>query len=660
MKKTTFLGSVLLSLTLLRPPAHADVRLPQFFGDGMVLQREKPVAFWGWADVGEAVTVQLLGKTYAAQPDASGRWRVTLDAQPAGGPHVISVRGKKALTVSDVLFGDVWVCGGQSNMEWHLRQLNGKYDDLIRSTPPNPQIRYVEIRHVTNNTPKDDAPVVKPWVSANAQTLPDFSAVGYFFAKTLYERYGVPIGLVACNWGGTIAEAWMDYESLAPFPHLQQRFVTLRDEARSAESQASRKAVTWEEALALADAGSPQDGPSWASVGLNTADWKPLAVPGAWEDNGLPGFDGLVWLRQEINLPKSAAGKELTFRSFGIDDADVTFFNGTEIGRTDGYNLPRAYRIPGNLVKAGKNVLAIRVVDTGGGGGLTGTPDSLRLMAGKQSFPLAGTWQYKIASPLKNFPPNDRIATGANPNVPTVLYNGMLRALTPYGIRGVIWYQGESNASRAYEYRSLFPAMIRNWRKNFGQGDVPFLFVQLANFMKPADQPGESAWAELREAQRMALAEPFTGMACTIDIGEEKDIHPKNKFDVGRRLALNAMHVAYGDNNAVYAGPMYRNLVRDGDKIRLGFEHVAAGLVAKNSPDGSLRGFTIAGEDKKWVPANARLDNNTVVVWSDAVKNPVAVRYAWADNPVGCNLYNAADLPASPFRTDDWQGITQK
>lgn len=658
MKKPLLVLS--LALTALCLPAHADVRLPQFFGDGMVLQREKPVTFWGWADAGEAVMVQLLGKTYPAQPDESGRWRVTLDAQPAGGPHVISVRGKNNLTVSDVLFGDVWVCGGQSNMEWHIRQLNGKYDDLIRSTPPNPQIRYVEIKHVRSFTPQDDAPVVKPWVSANAQTLPDFSAVGYFFAKTLHERYGVPIGLVACNWGGTIAEAWMDYESLAPFPTLQQRFVTLRDETRNEASQPPKPKMTWEQALAAADAAATKGGPSWSSPTLGTADWQTLAVPGVWEDKGLPNFDGMVWLRKEITLPKSAAGKELFFNAPGIDDLDVTYFNGQEIGRTDGYNQPRQYRIPGRLVKAGKNVLAIRVVDTGGGGGITGEPEDLSLTAGKQSFPLAGTWQYKVASRLRDFPPNERIAATVNPNIPTVLYNGMLRSVTPYGIRGVIWYQGESNASRAYEYRSLFPAMIRNWRKNFGQGDVPFLFVQLANFMKPADQPGESAWAELREAQRMALAEPFTGMACIIDIGEEADIHPKNKLDVGRRLALNAMHIAYGDNNVVYSGPLYRNMVKDGAKIRLGFEHVAAGLVAKNSPDGSLKGFAIAGEDKKWLPANARIDNNTVVVWSDAVKNPVAVRYAWADNPVDCNLYNAADLPASPFRTDDWPGITQK
>jgi sialate O-acetylesterase len=659
MKKTTLWGVGVL-LGLCTSTARADVRLPQFFGDGMVLQREKPVAFWGWADAGEAVTVQLGGKTYAAQPDPTGRWSVTLDAQPAGGPHVLTVRGKNQVMLSDVLFGDVWVCGGQSNMEWHLSQLGGKYDDLIRTTPPNPQIRYVEIRHVTSFVPGDDAPTVKGWQSANAQTLPDFSAVGYFFAKSLYDRYQVPIGLVACNWGGTVAEAWMDYESLGPFPHYQQRFVKLRDEQKNASAETPPKLVSWEEAFAQADAGLGRNGTmAWFSTSLKPTDWKALAVPGTWEQNGLPDFDGIVWLRREIVLPKSAAGKPLTFSVEGIDDMDVTYFNGQPVGQTEGYNTPRRYVIPGKLVKAGTNVLTIRVIDTGGGGGLTGAPDSLRLTAGRQTFPLAGTWQYKIGAKLKDFPPNTR-GSGVNPNIPTVLYNGMLRAVTPYGIRGVIWYQGESNAGQAYEYRSLFPALIRNWRKNFGQGDVPFLFVQLANFMKPADQPGESAWAELREAQRMALAEPATGMATIIDIGEEKDIHPKNKLDVGRRLALAAMSISYLDPNVVFSGPLYKGMVPEGNKIRLGFEHIAGGLVAKDSPDGSLRGFAIAGADRKWVWANAKIENNTVLVWSDAVPNPVAVRYAWGDNPVGCNLYNAAELPASPFRTDNWKGITER
>ncbi len=659
MQKRTF-GWVGLAACLIGLSARADVRLPQFFGDGMVLQREKPVAFWGWADAGEAVTVQLLGKTYAAQPDAQGRWSVQLDAQPAGGPHVITVRGKNQVTVSDVLFGDVWVCGGQSNMEFHLRELNGKYDDQLRGLPPNPHLRYVELRHLTSFTPKDDAPTVKGWQSANAETLPDFSAVGYFFAKALYDRYKVPIGLVACNWGGTVAEAWMDYESLANYPHYQQRFVTLRGEQRGAAESRQAKPVSWEEAVAQADAGVGKNGaPAWYATTLEPTGWKTIKAPGAWEQAGLPDFDGIVWLRKEVMLPKSAAGKPLTFSATGIDDMDVTYFNGQEIGRTEGYNTARHYTIPGKLVKAGRNVLTVRVIDTGGGGGITSEPDSLRLSKGNLTVPLAGEWQYKVSSKLKDFPSNPR-GGGDNPNIPTVLYNSMLRPFTPYGIRGVIWYQGESNAGQAYEYRTLFPDLIRNWRKNFGQGDVPFLFVQLANFMKPAAQPGESAWAELREAQRMALSEPATGMATIIDIGEENDIHPKNKFDVGRRLALNAMNLSYFDPNVVFSGPGYKSMVREGDKIRLGFDFIAGGLVAKDSPDGSLRGFAIAGEDKKWAWASAKIENNTVVVWSDAVKNPLAVRYAWGDNPVGCNFYNAAELPASPFRTDDWKGLTQK
>ncbi len=651
---------LLAALVCTQQLALADVRLPQFYGNGMVLQREKPVAFWGWSDPDEGVSVTLLGKEYLAKPDASGRWQVSFDAQPAGGPHVISIRGKNQVTVSDVLFGDVWVCGGQSNMEWHIQQLNGKYDEMLRNTPANPQLRYIEFKKETALAPKADAPVVNGWVSARVETLPSFSAVGYFFAKNLYDRYQVPIGLVACNWGGTVAEAWMDYASLSQFPALQQQFDQKKGAQPASPPASSAKTVTWEEAVAKADLGSGQAGsPAWYDSALKTADWKTLKQPGAWEDGGMPGFDGIAWLRREVMIPKNKAGKPLTLNGFQVDDADVTYFNGEKIGSTDGYNLPRRYVIPGRLVKAGRNVLALRVLDTGGGGGIVGEADSLSLQSGPNRIALAGDWQYKIATALKDFPPNPH-ASGNNPNVPTVLYNGMLNALVPYGIRGVIWYQGESNAGRAYEYRTLFPTMIRNWRQRFGQGDVPFLFVQLANFMKPAEQPGESNWAELREAQRMALAEPATGMATIIDIGEEKDIHPKNKFDVGRRLALAAMNVTYGDREVTYSGPIYHSMLVEGDKIRLAFDHVAGGLTAKGSTDGTLKGFAIAGADKKWVWATAKIDRNTVLVSSDAVKNPVAVRYAWADNPVGCNLYNAADLPASPFRTDEWKGITQK
>jgi sialate O-acetylesterase len=390
----------------------------------------------------------------------------------------------------------------------------------------------------------------------------------------------------------------------------------------------------------------------WYSPEFTPADWKTMSLPILWEGAGLPDYDGIVWFRKEITLPATEAGKELTLSLATIDDADSTWFNGVVVGSTNGYNVARKYTVPGNLVKAGKNVITVRVVDTGGGGGIYGENKDLQLTSGEKIVAsLADQWQYQTALDISQMPPKPKVVY--DQNSPAVLYNAMIAPLVPYAIKGAIWYQGESNAGRAYQYRTLFPAMIKDWRTQWKQ-DFPFLFVQLANFMKVEEQPAESNWAELREAQAMTLSLPKTGMAVIIDVGDANDIHPRNKQDVGKRLAMAAYKVAYNENT-VYSGPTYKSMKTEGNKIILTFDNVGGGLVAKG---GELKEFAIAGSDKKFVWADARVEGNTVVVSSKEVANPVAVRYAWANNPDKANLYNKEGLPASPFRTDDWPGLT--
>jgi sialate O-acetylesterase len=641
MKKLFFL----IFFSTLHVHSFAAVKLAPLFSDGMVLQRNIKNAVWGWADFGEKINIVWLDKTYTIMPDNTGKWMVYLDATPAGGPHTLTFTGKNQIQIKDVLVGEVWICSGQSNMEWRMDMLNHKYDAEIAASA-NQNIRHIKIQNTTSLIPQNDVKN-SGWKPASPENTPSFTAVGYFFARELYEKLRVPIGLISSNWGGTVAQAWTSLDALQGFPNYTSEYEEWKKVAGNPNIEKSYN--DYLKALAAKDAGSK----TWMSPTLKTTDWKTMAQPSNWEKTELEKVDGIVWLRKEIILDKADAGKPLTLRLGPIDDNDITYFNGVQVGATEGYNVDRKYAVKGMLVKAGKNVIAVRVQDTGGGGGLWGDPKNLTIDVNDKQISLVGDWQYKIAANNAELPRNPK-AELASPNHPALLYNGMIAPLLPYGIKGVIWYQGESNAGRAYEYRRLFPTLITDWRNRWQQGEFPFLFVQLANFMAVKTEPGESEWAELREAQTRTLQLPVTGMACIIDIGETNDIHPKNKLDVGKRLSYAARKIAYGED-MVHSGPLYFSHTTEGNKMRLTFTSVGTGLVAKG---GDLKGFSIAGADKKFVWANARIEGNQVVVWSDAVPNPVAVRYAWADNPEGCNFYNKEDMPASPFRTDDWKGLT--
>lgn len=648
-----------LLLWLAAPTAHATVRLPSLVGSHMVLQRDKPLPVWGWAAPGETVRVTFRGQTYQAPaPDATGRWQVTLPATAAGGPYQLTVKGQNTLVLQDVLVGDVWLASGQSNMQMPVKDGPGGYPivqnaDQEVAAANFPNIRFYTVAQTVAYRPQAEVQGTG-WQVCSPATVARLSAVAYFFGRDLYQRYHVPIGLLVSSWGGTPAEAWTSAEGLRAFPEFQaqiqdfaHRTTTPADDQRTFDTHMAE----YRQALSSRDQGRSLGGQSWASPTYDAHAWPTMLLPAPWEETpGLSSYDGIIWFRKEIDLTAADVRQPLELDLGPIDDIDSTWVNGVPVGSTNVHNLPRAYPVLARAVHPGRNVIAVRVTDTGGGGGLYGKPDMLHLTTAARSLPLAGPWQYQVGIAPENLP---KAPVGNSPNPPTDLYNGMIAPLVPFAIKGAIWYQGENNVPHAEQYRTLLPALITDWRRHWGY-EFPFLFVQLANFLPAKSEPAESEWAELREAQAMTLSLPHTGMATAVDVGNPDDIHPTNKQEVGRRLALVARHVAYGDKAVVYSGPSYASLAITGGAARLTFTNLGGGLLAK---DGELRGFAVAGADHQFHWATARIEGEQVVVQSTQVPAPVAVRYDWADNPAG-NLYNKAGLPALPFRTDAWPELT--
>jgi sialate O-acetylesterase len=631
----------------------ADVRLPKLVGDNMVLQQNTRLPLWGWAAPGEKVTVSFQGQKLSAKAGKDGKWTVTLSPVPAGGPYQMTIQGKNTIQIKDILVGEVWLASGQSNMEWRLSSNVNNFKQEIANAD-FPQIRLIDVNNAVAFRPLTEMES-DGWKVCSPQTAGGFSAVAYFFARDLHQRYKVPIGLVTSEWGGTPAEAWTSGPALKAFPEFGKQVAEMENDKSDLTKQITEynlKREAWLKSVGDRDRGYMAGGKTWADADFDASAWKKMQLPSLWEDkNVLPDYDGVVWLRKELQVPADAAGKPITLHLASIDDTDSTSFNGRKVGSTTGYNVLRVYTVPGELVKAGRNVIAVRVVDTGGGGGIYGDEKELYASVGGKNIPLTGDWSYQAAVDVTDMPKAP--FTSALQNSPATLFNAMIAPLIPYAIKGAIWYQGESNAGRAY--RTLFPAMIKDWRSRWGY-DFPFLFVQLANYMKDKDQPADYEWAELREAQTMTLSLPNTGMAVTIDIGDPNDIHPLNKLDVGLRLAMAARKVAYGEKDAVYSGPTYASMTTEGGKVRVKFANTGSGLVVRDKY-GYVRGFSVAGADKKFVWAKGYQDGNDLILYSDEVKNPVAVRYGWSNNPEG-NIYNKEGLPAVPFRTDDWPGIT--
>jgi sialate O-acetylesterase len=637
--------------------AQAEVRLAGIFGDGMVLQADMPVPVWGTAAPEEKVVVRFAGQEVAATADTDGRWRMTLPPMTSGTAGELTAAGTNEVACRNVVVGEVWICSGQSNMEWNVANSNDAANELAAANTS--LIRRFNVPNTVSSKP--ETTVSGSWEICSPETVGGFTAVGYFFAREIHRTTGAPVGLIQSDWGGTPAQAWTPLATLRDNPELAHYADSLAQDfpTEQAADLAARQAA-YDQAVAnsrVSDPGNEAYAKGWADPATDIAEWETMVVPGAWEQHGLP-IEGAVWFRREVEIPAAWAGRELMLFLGAIDDFDVTYFNNVQVGTIGAetpnhWSTPRQYRIPGSLTKAGRAVIAVRVFDNFGAGGFTGKPDDLRLAsaAPNQGEPiaLAGDWRYRIEhriEPVK-LPPRPQSQSW----MPTGLYNAMIHPLIPYAIRGVIWYQGESNAGNAVEYRTLFPAMITAWRQAWGQGDFPFLFVQLANFMARAPRPVTTPWALLREAQTMTLALPNTGMAVAIDIGDADNIHPRNKQDVGLRLALPARAMVYGEKDLAYAGPTYEAMTVQDGRIHLSFKHLGDGLTAR---DGELKGFAIAGEDRQFVWAEATIEGDQVVVSSDAVPAPVAVRYAWGNNPEA-TLYNRAGLPAVPFRTDTWE-----
>ena len=654
----------LLSLLILLSAsidARADVHLPAIISNNMVLQQQTKVRIWGNARPGERVSVTLEQKTSSTVADKQGHWETWLGPLKAGGPFDLTVKGDNVLVVKNVLVGEVWLCSGQSNMEWPL--VNTVDSTETVALAKDPEIRLFTVRHETATSPRAD--VEGQWVVTTPEEAARFSAVGYFFGRELHWKLNVPVGLIHSSWGGTPAEAWTSHDALLSSPELKpivDRYESSLNALPQAKEDYARALAAWEEKNLYIDAGNKGEALGYADPAFAAADWSKMDLPQQIETAGLL-IDGAIWFRKVLDLPESWAGKELVLNLPPIDDYDVTYFNGTKVGSIgretpNSYMVPRKYVVPGSLVRAGRNVIAVRVFDSAGEGGFSRAGAMSIGPAGDEtrSLSLKGVWDYKVELALEPKHPDwgsrPEAVGVANQNNPSVLYNAMLAPLVPFAIRGAIWYQGESNAGRSYQYRTLFPTMIRDWRSAWGYV-FPFYFVQLPNWRARKAEPDESDWAELREAQAMTLREPRTGMAITIDVGDELELHPHNKLPVGRRLAQWALADTYGQK-IIPSGPLFDRYTVEGDKVRIHFKY---GDGLKTSDGGPVKGFAIAGEDRRLVWADARIEGDTVVVSSSKISKPVAVRYGWADNPA-VNLYNRADLPASPFRTDDWPGVT--
>ncbi len=632
-------------LFLLSTSTFSQVRLPRLISDGMVLQRGAAAKIWGWAASNEEVSVHFIDSTYRTKANQAGDWSVTLSGLKAGGPYILQIKASNVVTVNDVMIGDVWVCSGQSNMELLMKGVRPIYENEIANSN-NVFIRQFYVPQTYNfSTPQKDLPYGS-WKSANPRNVLDFSAVAYFFGKALYEKYKVPIGLINSSLGGSPAESWMSEGALKDFPAYYKEAQRFKDSTviKQIETSDNTRIQAWYDLLNEKDKAYSDPRHVWYDTALSTSDWPTMKIPGYWSTSSLGHVNGVVWYRKKINIPLSFIDKEATLILGRIVDADSAFVNGVFVGTTSYQYPPRRYSIPAGLLHKGENTIAIRVINSSGDGGFV-LDKTYAIVSGDSAVDLKGDWQYRLGAAMEPLASQTFIRWK-----PLGLYNAMLAPLLNYRITGVVWYQGESNAAKPIEYRQLLPALVRDWRENWKQGNFPFLIVQLPNFMETKSEPSESDWALLREAQCKALSLPNTGMAVTIDIGEWNDIHPLDKKDVGDRLALAAQKVAYGDDHVVYSGPLYQSMKTDGNKIVLTFSNIGGGLIAKGT---GLKCFAIAGPDKKFVWADAKIEGDNVVVSSGKVLNPVAVRYAWSDNPDGANLYNKEGLPASPFRTDE-------
>jgi sialate O-acetylesterase len=644
---------LLLACSSVEKNSHKRFSVAPIFSDYAVLQREKPNKIWGTGEYGSIVKVVFDGQVYQAKIDKFGNWCVETASLKAGGPYDLRlICDKDTLSFYDILVGDVWLCSGQSNMEFSVGNFSWKEEELQTAT--NCNIRFYTVPNTIDVIPNDKVPA-SSWKTAMGNDLLSLSATAYFFAKNIQPEINVPVGLIASDWSGTAAEPWMSKESLSGFLQFKEVLSELNSNTQSKEEieqafEQYRK-NGWDSLYYLTGTGVEE---KWYLPETDFSDWTPIKFPNYWEDAHveLDNFDGAVWFMTSFDLPSDFSGNSFHIFLDYVKDYNIAWVNGHKIGETYGNKSWSDYYAPAACLKPKGNILVVRVFNVEGKGGFNYHPLW-------ESDILAGHWVCKADYAIDhNTFPKPKIVN-VNPfSYPTVIYNAMIHPLRNYALTGFIWYQGESNAGRGYEYRTIFPALIQGWRHTFNQGDLPFYFVQLANFETPPEQPVASDWAELRESQMCALKLPATGMAVAIDIGEANDIHPKNKQEVGRRLALQALSKAYGKTIEAEA-PCITNVVFKDNKALIAVQSPSP--LQKSAGTKLVNGFALAGIDSVFYWADqVELEGDKIIVGSSKVVSPVAVRYAWAKNPGLLHLYSVKGLPLLPFRSDDWPGITDE
>lgn len=617
------------------------------FGDNMVLQRGKPVRFWGWTRPGESVRVELDGRTATAKAEPSGRWQTEINAPAPGGPYTVKISGtEQSMVLHEVLVGDVWLCGGQSNMELGLSRARNGADEIKAAN--HPEIRLFTVKQRVTYSPA--AVPQGSWKICTPQSAGEnggFSAVAYFFGRKLQDELHVPIGLIQDCWGGTPAESWMSAESLHKLKDFDVPLAEIERLHTRGGPEYGSFLMHW---LDEYDIGNN----SWSATNFDDSSWKQVQIPGGFVELGVADVPSICWFRREFTLPDPLPTGKATLHLGVIEKMDTAYLNGQWVGASSWVENPRAYGINAGVLMPGKNILAVRVFKLKPQGGFLSKSDELYLELGdKSTVPLAGEWKGALSTDAR--PPHPLPLTYENyPTMPVVLFQGMIQPVAPLSIRGAIWYQGEANFERAHQYRTLLPAMIGDWRKVFQQGDFPFYIVSLPAFMQHRDEPGDDAWAELREAQALTAQNvKNSALAVTVDTGEADNIHPKDKKIVGERLALCALANEYG-RKISYAGPTFVSATPLPGALKLHFSHTDGGLVVKGD---KLEEFALAGKDRQWQRAEAKIEGNSIIVSSKLVPDPQAARYAWQANPQA-TLFNGLGLPATPFRTDDWPGIT--
>jgi len=636
-KNILFIPLILISF-LNCQPSNAQLAVANIFGEHMVLQRETVVKIWGTSSPNDVILFSLNRNTQTIKTNDEGKWSLEISPQEAGGPHVISISSaRNKVEWKDIYFGDVYLCSGQSNMEWPLYLTENAEAEISQSN--HPLIRQYKVPRSSSDSLASDLGE-SSWQPGNSETLKDFTAVGYYFAKKIAEHEGVPIGLINSSWGGSRIEPWMSASALGA-DNSDQLLIPIREREAHDRVALKRDLLTKFGPFKSVSKRVEEKTVDWERPDLNKKNWQPIEINGNWENEGYEKLDGVVWYRTNFTLTKKQIKDDYELILGTIDDSDVTFVNGIRVGgMIDAHNVQRKYPIAKSILKVGENILAVRVEDTGGGGGINSANVQMGLRSQANFFPLNNNWKIKLEAQYAfgNFNENQ---------IPTVLYNKMIYPIRNFSLKGILWYQGESNADQDRPtYSKLFKGLIDDWRSLWGDDKLPFLFVQLAAFQKAPEEPEYSSWPAIRMAQKDALDLPNTGMAVTIDVGDAEDIHPRNKKTVGERLALSAQHIIYGNGN-IYRGPNPKQIRKIANQLIIEYNS-GEGLYFKNN-NLSERQFSVAGPNGKFYWANPKLSNGTVVLSCPEVENPMEVRYAWASNPDQASLYNNSNLPAEPF-----------